>query len=76
MNFVIRHDAAHEAQALQLARYLFAQFDEAIDSLALIPTDDEACAVFLDGRLVHSQSASGTPPRVSDVTMRLSQRNW
>ena len=56
-----------EDQALTLARRLFAHFDEAIDSLALLPIDEEDFALYLNGRLVHSQRQSGRAPLVADV---------
>ena len=56
MHFVIHYGlaAGFEDEALALARRLFAHFDEAIDSLALIPTDDDEVRVFLNGSLIHS----------------------
>jgi hypothetical protein len=56
-----------EEPALALARRLFAEFDEAIDSLALIPVADEDLDLHLNGRLVHSASRSGRLPRVADL---------
>jgi hypothetical protein len=56
-----------EEPALGLARRLFAQLDEAIDSLTLVPVADEELDIHLNGRLVHSQSQSGRAPRVADV---------
>jgi hypothetical protein len=56
-----------EEAALRLARRLFAELDEAIDSLELIPVEDEDMAVFLNGRLVHSVSQSGRLPRLADL---------
>jgi len=72
LDLVIRYSVARgfEDEALALARRLFATFDEAIDSLALIPVeegDDEDFALYLNGRLVRSQRQSGRPPQVADV---------
>ena len=69
MNLVIHYNVerGHEDSALAFARRLFAVFDEEIDSLALIPVEDEDFDVYLDGGLVHSQSQSGRAPRVADV---------
>lgn len=69
MDFTIRYDAARgfEDQALALARRLFAVYDEAIDSLALVPTDDDDCALYYNGTLVSSQRRDGRPPLVADV---------
>jgi hypothetical protein len=69
MDLVIRYGlaAGFEDEALALARRLFAHFDEAIDSLTLVPVAEAECAVFLEGELVHSQAASGRAPRLSDV---------
>ena len=69
MEFVIYYDTAgeFEVQALALARRLFAVYDEAIDSLALLPTDDDELALYLDGQLVASQRRDGVPPTVAAV---------
>ena len=69
MNLVIHFNAAggYEDEALSLARRLFAQFDEAIESLAIIPVADENLDLWLDGRLIHSLSRSGDFPRVMDL---------
>ena len=69
MDIVIRYSAARgfEDAALALARRLFADYDEAIDSLALIPVEDEDLALHLGGRLLHSASESGRLPKVADV---------
>jgi hypothetical protein len=69
MDISIRYsvERGFEDAALRLARRLFAELDEAITSLELIPVEDEDLAVFLDGRLVHSTSRSGRPPRLADL---------
>jgi hypothetical protein len=69
MELVIRYGpaAGFEEEALALARRLFAHFDEAIDSLTLVPVAEDELAVFLDGRLIHSWAKSGRAPRLSDV---------
>jgi hypothetical protein len=69
MNLAIYFDlqGGFEDEALSLARRLFAQLDEAIDSLAIIPTSDESLSLFLNGQLIHSMSQSGRAPRVSDL---------
>ena len=69
MDFVIHYRAEDggEELALAFARRLFARFDIAIESLALIPVADEELDVYLSGQLVHSQSRSGRPPRLADV---------
>jgi len=69
VEFVIYYDTAgaFEVQALALARRLFAVYDEAIDSLALLPTDDDELALYLDGQLVASQRRDGVPPTVAAV---------
>ena len=69
MHFVIHFGAAagFEDDALALARRLFARFDEAIDSLALIPTDGPDFDLFLNGQLIHSYRRSGRAPRLADV---------
>ena len=69
MEFVIYYDTAgeFETQALALARRLFAVYDEAINALALLPTDDDELALYLDGQLVGSQRRDGVPPTVAAV---------
>ena len=69
LNFTIRYGEAHgdEEQALALARRLFAVYDEAIDSLALLPSDDDDFALTFDGVLLVSQRRDGRPPTVADV---------
>jgi len=72
LNFAIRYHPTFEDEALALARRLFAQFDEAIDSLVLTPILEDEFALFLNGRLIQSQSASGSAPRVADVLAAMS----
>jgi hypothetical protein len=69
MNLAIHYNPTRgfEDEALALARRLFAHFDEAIDSLALIPVEDEDLDLVLDGRLIRSLSQSGQLPRVADI---------
>lgn len=69
MDLLIRYGPAptDEDGALALARRLFAHFDEAIDSLTLVPIDDDELALLLNGRLVHSRAQSGRPPRLTDI---------
>jgi hypothetical protein len=71
LEIVIRYNPARgfEDAALMLARRLFAEYDEAIDSLALIPVDDEDLSVHLGGRLIHSASESGRLPKVADLKL-------
>src|SRR5262249_37853264 len=76
IDLVIRYNVARgfEDEALALARRLFATFDEAVDSLALIPLgagEDEDLALYLNGRLLRSRRESGRPPRVADVRTAL-----
>ena len=69
MNVAIHFNPEHgfEDEALALARRLFAYYDEAIESLALIPVSDEDLDLVLDQQVVHSLSRTGRLPRVSDV---------
>jgi predicted Rdx family selenoprotein len=69
VHFVIhyRDVPPFEDEALALARRLFASFDEAIDSLTLVPGDGDELDLYLDGNLVHSYRQSGRAPRVSDL---------
>jgi hypothetical protein len=75
MEFVIRYGPAAglEDEALALARRLFAHFDEAIDSLTLVPVDGDEFALLLDGRLIHSCLESGRAPRLADVVATAEQ---
>jgi len=78
MEIVIHFNPARgfEEAALTLARRLFAQFDEAIDSLALIPVTDEDLDLHLDGLLLHSASQSGNLPKVAQVIAATAQPTW
>ena len=70
MDLVIRYgrDApGDEDEALALARRLFAHFDDAIDSLTLVPVGGDEFTLSLDGRLIHSRDQSGRAPRLADV---------
>jgi predicted Rdx family selenoprotein len=69
VQFVIHYGlaAGFEDEALALARRLFAYFDEAINSLALIPVDENEFDLFLDGCLIHSYRQSGRAPRLADL---------
>lgn len=68
MHFEIRYSVAggFEDQALALARRLFAVYDEAIESLALLPVDDDF-TLALNGTIVASQCRDGRAPTVADV---------
>lgn len=69
MHFVIHYGlaAGFEDEALALARRLFAYYDDAIESLALIPTAHAEFDLVLNGRLIASLQQSGRAPRLSDV---------
>jgi predicted Rdx family selenoprotein len=69
VHFVIHYGvkAGFEDDALALARRLFAEFDEAIESLALIPVSGPEFDLFLNGCLIHSFRQSGRQPRVADL---------
>lgn len=75
IDLAIRYNPArgYEDEALALARRLFAQFDEAIDSLALTPGDDEDFALYLNGRLLTSRAQAGRAPLVADVRAALAE---
>ncbi len=75
MDLVIHYNPAHgfEEEARARARRLCASSDEAIDSLALIPVDDEDLDLVLDGRLIHSQSQTGRSPRIADIRAALGE---
>ncbi len=65
--------AGYEDAALALARRLFAQYDEAIDALALTPSDDGDFALYLGGTLLLSQRRDGRAPMVADVRAALAR---
>jgi hypothetical protein len=67
MDIVIHYGRPSEDDALALARRLFAHFDEAIDSLTLVPVPVDEFDLLLDGRLIHSRRASGRAPRLADL---------
>jgi predicted Rdx family selenoprotein len=73
MHLIIHYsvELGYEDEALTLARRLFAHFDLAIDSLALVPVDADELDLYLDGRLVHARSRSGRAPRVADLQAML-----
>jgi predicted Rdx family selenoprotein len=70
VHFVIHYGlaAGFEDEALALARRLFAYFDEAIESLALVPTDENEFDLFLNDTLIHSYRQSGRAPRLADLS--------
>ena len=76
MHITISYNTAgdFEDAALALARRVFAQYDEAVESLVLVPVSDEDLALHLDGTLVHSASQSGRLPLVADLRAALSVR--
>jgi len=67
LNLVVRYHMRYEDEALGLARRLFARFDEAIDSLVLMPVTQDDFSLSLNGRVLHSQDQSGSAPRVANV---------
>jgi hypothetical protein len=67
-------DDGFEDAALALARRVFAHYDEAVESLVLVPVDDEDLALHLDGALVHSANQSGRLPLVADLRAALLAR--
>lgn len=67
LDLIIRYHMMYEDEALGLARRLFARFDEAIESLVLMPVADDDFSLSLNGQLVHSQRQSGTAPRAADI---------
>ena len=69
MEIAIHYDPARgfEEPALILARRLFARYDEAITSLALVPDPDDELTVYLNGTLVHSTAATGRLPKLADL---------
>jgi hypothetical protein len=60
-------DDGYEAEALALARRLFAVYDTGIDSLSLVPAGEQGVALYFNRRLVASHQRDGRPPAVADV---------
>ena len=56
-----------EAEALALARRLFAVYDTGIDALSLVPAGAERLALYFNGQLVASYQRDGRAPAVADV---------
>jgi len=77
MQITITYSAAagFEDAALALARRVFAHYDEAIESLVLVPVSNEDLALHLDGLLIHSASQSGRLPLVADLRTALIARD-
>jgi hypothetical protein len=77
IELVIRfnQERGFEDAALALARRLFAQYDEEIDALTLIPVPDEDFSLHLNGTLLCSHSLSGRAPMVADVRAAL-REEW
>ncbi|CAA9569411.1 MAG: hypothetical protein AVDCRST_MAG18-1801 [uncultured Thermomicrobiales bacterium] len=69
LHFAIRYSAERgfEEQALALARRLFAVYDEAIDSLALLPVADDDFTLCVNEAILVSQRRDGRAPTVADV---------
>lgn len=67
MHLLIRYHLQYEDEALGLARRLFARFDEAIESLVLMPVMEDDFSLSLNAQLVHSQRQSGIAPRAADI---------
>lgn len=76
MQIVISYtrDPGHEDAALALARRLFAEFDEAIASLTLLPVTSGEFAVDLDGERLHSTLTRSQPPRLDDIVRLIRSR--
>ncbi len=74
LDLIIRFnpERGFELPALALARRLFAQYDEEIDALTLIPVPDEDFSLHLNGTLLCSHSLTGRAPLVADVKAALS----
>jgi hypothetical protein len=76
MHITITYNTAEgfEDAALALARRVFAQYDEAVESLVLVPVNDEDLSLHVDGNLVHSASQTGRLPLVADLRAALLAR--
>jgi len=62
VEFVIHYDPSEEETALLLARRLFAELDQRIGALSLVPEEGHDFDVWLEGNLVHSSSSEGCEP--------------
>ena len=69
IEFSIRFNAERgfENAALALARRLFAVYDTGIDSLMLVPDEDEDFTLYFNGQLVASRQRDGRDPAVADI---------
>jgi predicted Rdx family selenoprotein len=69
VEFSIRYsqENGYEAEALALARRLFALYDTGIDALSLVPTAAERFALYVNERLVASLDRDGRAPTAADV---------
>lgn len=69
IEFSIRYSPqdGYEAEALALARRLFARYDTGIDALSLVPTAAERFALYFNERLVASLDRDGRAPTAADV---------
>jgi hypothetical protein len=56
-----------EAEALALARRLFAVYDTGIDALSLVPGGEAGVALYFNGQLVSSSQRDRRAPTVADV---------
>ncbi len=54
ISFIVRYDPECEESALLFARRLFAELDERIEALTLIPGTNGEFEVWLDGDQIHS----------------------
>ena len=60
-------ECGYEPQTLDLAKALMLEFGSRLTAIELIPWDDGAFEVSVDGQLVHSMARDGGFPRPDDV---------
>ena len=76
IDFSIRYNAerGYEGAALALARRLFAVYDTGIDSLMLVPAEEDF-TLYFNERVVTSRQRDGRDPTVADVRALFSRES-
>ena len=67
-------ECGYEPQTLELAKALMLEFGSRVSSLEIIPWDDGAFEVSVDGRLVHSMNRDGGFPTAEVIKAAVRER--
>lgn len=62
VDFVIHYDPGQEEEALLLARRIFADLDQHVESMMLVPEPGSDFDLWLQGERIHSTRESGIEP--------------